>query len=334
VALARQVADKLNGLASSPKDVRFVFYFAGHGYSSVGDDLNFMVFRDASMLDRKALGVADLLINLGTFMPPRKMHPFLLIDACRNEVFQTEQLAAAKTVAKAMNSSPGYFISYAVAKGNTARDDDNRFMTFLKPELKEHGMSINSICEAARDEATLSRQLWVGDGPQCTGDSSQIASNQFFRLPSDELCESAFSSIWQLMDRRRDVLPRRKFMERLAFADPAACEIWSREVRTHSQQCPAALQQRFSPHFSSCSAAVQVSTLEAPVPDPIEVIGQTRIAQAGAPVADIDGVLTRVTTSIPDIETASPRRQFRAAKSTEAVKPAWTDVVVANKNVG
>jgi uncharacterized caspase-like protein len=164
-------------LREAGKDATGLFYYAGHGVQSFGN--NYLLPVDTSLSDQ-----ADLdLVAIEAQTVLRQMHSarnktnIVILDACRNNPF--ENIAAFNDNGLAEMKAPtGTFLAYATAPGAVAYDgntDNSPFSAALAQEITAPGQPIEQMFKNVR-VAVLEQT----EGEQTPWDTSSLTSDFAF----------------------------------------------------------------------------------------------------------------------------------------------------------
>lgn len=137
---------------SSGKSTDAIFYYAGHGIESSGQ--NFLLPTDFSSsnlssfkIERQAISLSEVLSQLSRVAD----RTIVILDACRDDPFSDQQ-AAARSVARARFASPpslatGTIVFYCAGLNQTAKD----FLPTDDPLERGNGVCTRFIIETLRD---------------------------------------------------------------------------------------------------------------------------------------------------------------------------------------
>lgn len=164
--MRKALADFSNRLKSAGPSGVAMFYYAGHGIQSGGE--NYLLPVDISIQREADLGTAGIRANeiLAAMEDAKSATKIIVLDACRNNPFKnTLGAGAPKGLADMSLGNTDFFVSYAATAGNVAYDGDgghSPYATALARRLETPNMDISNTFRLVRvdvSDATSNRQL-------------------------------------------------------------------------------------------------------------------------------------------------------------------------------
>lgn len=155
-----------------------LFYYSGHGVNAQGR--NFLIPVDASVQseDEVALESVDLNDFLRTMESSASRVNIVILDACRNNPFQSSFRSASRGLT--MVAAPtGTYVAFSTAPGEVAEDGDGANSTYTKAlaeAIRKPGLPLEGTFKEVRRlvrQATRERQV--------TWDSSSIEGDFYFQ---------------------------------------------------------------------------------------------------------------------------------------------------------
>lgn len=198
----RAVADFGRRLRSEGPDTVGLFYFAGHGVQSFGQ--NYLLPVDASLSDAADLDLVALEANavLRQMASARNATNIMILDACRNNPFVTVRDLNDNGLAE-MNASKGMFLSYATGPGAVALDgsgSNSPFSAALAEAMRIEGMPIEQVFKTVRV-----RVLEETGGLQTPWVTSLLTTDFAFRTAAPKTPEQlAEERLWTSVKETRD----------------------------------------------------------------------------------------------------------------------------------
>ncbi len=168
-------------LVNGPKDQTVgLFYFAGHGLQSEGE--NYLVPVDANIeyeddIARQCFPVQKIV--LGNMERSNSRMNILILDACRNNPFPGTSRTVTGGLTE-MRKARGSFIAYATAPGSTASDGVGRnglYTQELLRALQKSGLTLEQVFKEVRVNV-----LRLSGEKQSTWDNSNITGEFYFNF--------------------------------------------------------------------------------------------------------------------------------------------------------
>ncbi len=162
--LRRALRDFADRLAASGGDAIAVFYYAGHGIQL--DGINYLIPTDAKIKAARdvifeGVSLADI---LSTIEEAHGGTNIIILDACRDNPFQSSKRGAARGLAQ-INAPNGSLIAYSTAPGQVAEDGsgaNSPYSEALARQLLVSGLTIEQVFKSVRvavSETTRGRQV-------------------------------------------------------------------------------------------------------------------------------------------------------------------------------
>lgn len=317
------------------KDIRVLLYFAGHGFRR--KDANYVVFSETfkSEFDPEEILAAsrqvnDLLADLKDFA---RVHPFLVIDACRTAI-PLDLQPGARGVGHEANDGdtlpdfPGYYVVYSTSDGRAAADEGPRFMDHFKGEIDAWGRDFSGIF-------TQTQTLLKATQRATAFGNTELAA-QRWRSSGDSVCDRALHSLAaDLIHTCGGNRPSAACFKEVEPSD-LGCNMWN-FINFQQTVTPSCRRLLASPAFQNYGRACQVAVAAADLE-----IGRTQIALTGLNTGEARGALAKgrydafVTKVVAaaDISDVGGVRGTRASGGFRAVaspRPDWNDLLLTAK---
>lgn len=177
-AMKRAISNLGQRLEQAGRGSTGLFYFAGHGMQSRGQ--NFLIPIGAAIereadLELEAVAADTVLSQM---VDARATTNILILDACRNTPILRSFRSGERGLAR-MQAPNGSFISYSTAPGSVAYDGDGRYSPFadaLSKELITSGQPIEATFRKVRKSVLTST-----DGRQTPWDASSLTDTFLFK---------------------------------------------------------------------------------------------------------------------------------------------------------
>ncbi|WP_368484093.1 caspase domain-containing protein [Phaeobacter sp. HF9A] len=227
VELKRAIAQFGRSLRAESEETVGLFYYAGHGVQSFGNNYLLPVdvaLNDAADLDLVAVEAQSVLRQMAS---ARNATNIVILDACRNNPFMNVSELNDNGLAE-MQAPTGTFLSYATAPGDVAMDgaDGNSpFTKALAQEMRKANEPIEQVLKQVR-RAVLDET----DGRQTPWDSSSLVRDFVFneKQAEEELsgsaAEIAEEQLWTMAQESRDAVQLMLFLRaygKSPYADQA-----------------------------------------------------------------------------------------------------------------
>ena len=218
-------------LRAGGKETTGLFYFAGHGVQSFGNNYLLPVdteLEDAADLDLVALEAGSILRQM--FSAKNKTN-IVILDACRNNPFDHLPDFGDNGLAE-MKAPTGTYLAYATSPGNIALDgsgDNSPFTSALADAMETPGLPIEQVFKQVRVSV-----LEQTNGLQTPWDTSSLTNQFYFNEPivlsEEEMVEKGLWDSAKLSDDMLQVMlflrnyPEGKFSDeaRLLLAEKVA----------------------------------------------------------------------------------------------------------------
>ncbi|WP_226778953.1 caspase family protein [Oceaniglobus trochenteri] len=194
VTLNRAIAQFGRELRGAGEDTTGLFYYAGHGVQSFGN--NYLLPTDVALTDAADLPLVGIQAQavLRQMASARNRTNIVILDACRDNPF--EEIASLNDNGLAEMKAPtGTFLSYSTAPGAVALDGlegNSPFTAALARHLEEPGLAIEQLFKSVRIDV-----LRATNGRQVPWDTSSLTGDFQFTpaLPVDPQ-EQAAEALW------------------------------------------------------------------------------------------------------------------------------------------
>ncbi|SHH00721.1 caspase family protein [Marivita hallyeonensis] len=202
IEMIRALAQFGRDLRSGGEDTTGLFYYAGHGVQSFGNNYLLPVdvaLEDAADLDLQGVEAQAVLRQMAS---ARNRTNFVILDACRNNPFADMADFDAPGLAE-MKAPTGTFLSYATAPGGVALDglgENSPFTTALAQEIVKPGVPAEQMFKQVR-VAVLEKTA----GQQTPWDTSSLTSNfKFVDAPVETSEDLAARQLWESVQATAD----------------------------------------------------------------------------------------------------------------------------------
>ncbi len=191
-------------LRAGGKETTGLFYFAGHGVQSFGNNYLLPVdteLEDAADLDLVALEASSILRQM--FSAKNKTN-IVILDACRNNPFDHIPEFGDNGLAE-MKAPTGTYLAYATSPGNVALDGsgaNSPFTSALADAMSTPGLPIEQVFKQVRVSV-----LEQTNGMQTPWDTSSLTNQFYFNEPivlSEE--EQVEKGLWESAKLSDDML--------------------------------------------------------------------------------------------------------------------------------
>lgn len=189
-------------LRSGGPETTGLFYYAGHGVQSFGN--NYLLPVDVSLenaadLDLQGVEAQAVLRQMAS---ARNRTNFVILDACRNNPFSDMADFDAPGLAE-MKAPTGTFLSYATAPGAVALDgtgQNSPFTLALAQEITKPGLPAEQMFKQVRVAVLEETQ-----GLQTPWDTSSLTNNfTFVDAPVEDPAALAARQLWNSVQATRD----------------------------------------------------------------------------------------------------------------------------------
>ena len=191
-------------LRAGGKETTGLFYYAGHGVQSFGNNYLLPVdisLTDAADLDLVAVEAGSVLRQM---FSARNNTNIVILDACRNNPFDNLPEFGGNGLAE-MRAPTGTYLAYATAPGEVALDgvDGNSpFTSALAEEMQVAGAPIEQVFKNVRNKV-----IETTNGEQTPWDTSSLTRQFFFTPPVVEDPELvAERKMWESVNDTGDML--------------------------------------------------------------------------------------------------------------------------------
>lgn len=204
VTLNRAIAQFGHDLRTSGSDATGLFYYAGHGVQSFGN--NYLLPVDAHLTDAADVGLVAVQAEtvLRQMFSARNKTNIVILDACRNNPFEDIPDMDDNGLAE-MKAPTGTFLAYSTAPGAVALDGTDRnspFTQALVQQIAVPGQPIEQVFKATRVAV-----LQATGNAQTPWDTSSLTNEFYFVPPDTRSAETlAAQSLWEQVKATRDPL--------------------------------------------------------------------------------------------------------------------------------
>ena len=227
VDLKRAIAQFGRSLRERDEDAVGLFYYAGHGVQSFGNNYLLPVdvsLSDAADLDLVAIEAQSVLRQMAS---ARNTTNIVILDACRNNPFENVTELNDNGLAE-MQAPTGTFLAYATAPGAVALDGtegNSPFTQALAREMKAANQPIEQVLKRVRRSV-----LDHTDGRQTPWDTSSLVSDFVFNAVTSDRAADASDAViaerqlWSMARDSQDVVQLMLFLRsygQSAYADDA-----------------------------------------------------------------------------------------------------------------
>jgi hypothetical protein len=222
IEMKRALSDFGRNLRSGGADTTGLFYYAGHGVQSFGNNYLLPVdvsLNDAADLDLEGVEAQSVLRQMAS---ARNRTNFVILDACRNNPFENMAEFDSPGLAE-MKAPTGTFLSYATSPGAVALDglgQNSPFTTALAREMTKPGVAVEQMFKQVRVSV-----LEQTNGLQTPWDTSSLTNNfTFVNAPTENPEDLAARQLWESVQATKDPVQIMLFLRGYpdsAFADDA-----------------------------------------------------------------------------------------------------------------
>ncbi|MQQ10091.1 peptidase C14, caspase catalytic subunit p20 [Epibacterium sp. SM1979] len=178
ITMKRAIAQFGRDLRTAGEETTGLFYYAGHGVQSFGN--NYLLPVDVALLDAADLDLVAVEAQsvLRQMASARNRTNIVILDACRNNPFETVAELDQNGLAE-MKAPTGSFVAYATAPGEVAFDGEGSnspFTAALVRQMDVPGLQIEQAFKNVRRDVLSQSQ-----GLQTPWDTSSLVSDFSFR---------------------------------------------------------------------------------------------------------------------------------------------------------
>ena len=211
IEMKRAIAQFGRELRKAGSDATGLFYYAGHGVQSFGNNYLLPVdvaLSDAADLDLVAVEAQSVLRQMAS---ARNRTNIVILDACRNNPFSEIPDLNDNGLAE-MKAPTGTFLAYATAPGGVAMDglgDNSPFTEAVVKHIQEPGQPIEQLFKQVRRSV-----LTQSNGLQTPWDASSLVSDFLFvdQPVTPKPVESGELQVWRSVQATRDPLQLTLFL--------------------------------------------------------------------------------------------------------------------------
>lgn len=222
VEMKQALSDFGRNLRNGGPDTTGLFYYAGHGVQSFGNNYLLPVdvsLSDAADLDLQGVEAQSVLRQMAS---ARNRTNFVILDACRNNPFEDMAEFDSPGLAE-MKAPTGTFLSYATSPGAVALDglgQNSPFTTALAREMTRPGLPVEQMFKQVRVSV-----LEQTNGLQTPWDTSSLTNDfTFVNAPVEDPEDLAARSLWESVQATKDPVQIMLFLRGYpdsAYADDA-----------------------------------------------------------------------------------------------------------------
>lgn len=202
IEMKRALSDFGRSLRNGGADTTGLFYYAGHGVQSFGNNYLLPVdvsLSDAADLDLEGVEAQSVLRQMAS---ARNRTNFVILDACRNNPFENMAEFDSPGLAE-MKAPTGTFLSYATSPGAVALDglgQNSPFTTALAREMTKPGVPVEQMFKQVRISV-----LEQTNGLQTPWDTSSLTNNfTFVNAPQENPEDFAARQLWDSVQATKD----------------------------------------------------------------------------------------------------------------------------------
>ncbi|WIY27809.1 caspase family protein [Parasedimentitalea psychrophila] len=203
IDMKRAIAQFGRDLRKAGSDATGLFYYAGHGVQSFGNNYLLPVdvtLSDAADLDLVAVEAQSVLRQMAS---ARNRTNIVILDACRNNPFSDISELNDNGLAE-MKAPTGTFLAYATAPGSVALDGQDQNSPFTKAVVEQilvPGQPIEQLFKQVRRSV-----LKQSNGLQTPWDASSLVSDfRFVEKPEQPTqAQAGELQVWQSVQATRD----------------------------------------------------------------------------------------------------------------------------------
>lgn len=203
IDMKRAIAQFGRDLRNAGSDATGLFYYAGHGVQSFGNNYLLPVdvsLSDAADLDLVAVEAQSVLRQMAS---ARNRTNIVILDACRNNPFSDISELNDNGLAE-MKAPTGTFLAYATAPGSVALDGVDKNSPFTKAlveQIQVPGQPIEQLFKQVRRSV-----LTQSNGLQTPWDASSLVSDfRFVDKPEEPIpAQAGELQVWQSVEATRD----------------------------------------------------------------------------------------------------------------------------------
>jgi len=204
VTMNRAIGQFGRDLRNAGADATGLFYYAGHGVQSFGN--NYLLPVDAQLTDAADVGLVAVQAEsvLRQMFSARNKTNIVILDACRNNPFEDIPDMDDNGLAE-MKAPTGTFLAYSTAPGAVALDGadaNSPFTKALVQQIEVPGQPIEQVFKATRVAV-----LEATGNAQTPWDTSSLTSAFYFVPPAPVSSDAAAAqSLWASVQATRDPL--------------------------------------------------------------------------------------------------------------------------------
>ncbi|MEP2714929.1 caspase family protein [Pseudophaeobacter sp.] len=245
IEMKRAIAQFGRDLRAAGSEATGLFYYAGHGVQSFGNNYLLPVdvaLSDAADLDLMAVEAQSVLRQMAS---ARNRTNLVILDACRNNPFENVADLDESGLAE-MKAPTGTFLAYATAPGGVALDGqgvNSPFTLAVAEQISVPGQPVEQAFKEVRRTVLAQSQ-----GQQTPWDTSSLVSDFMFAAAPEErvltVSETEELQLWRSVQAARDPVQLMLFLRGYpdgAFAGEARAllaEVMAEELSTGAE--PAA----------------------------------------------------------------------------------------------
>ncbi|WP_238705183.1 caspase family protein [Parasedimentitalea marina] len=268
IEMKRAIAQFGRDLRGAGSDATGLFYYAGHGVQSFGNNYLLPVdvsLSDAADLDLVAVEAQSVLRQMAS---ARNRTNIVILDACRNNPFSDISELNDNGLAE-MKAPTGTFLAYATAPGSVALDGVDKNSPFTKAVVEQiltPGQPIEQLFKQVRRSV-----LKQSNGMQTPWDASSLVSDfRFVEKPDEPTpAEADELQVWQSVQATRDPIQLTLFLRGYPngeYADAARLllsEVIAAELAPPAQEAAVPLSDAENLMFQTAQVDGSLAAYEA-----------------------------------------------------------------------
>lgn len=312
--MKQAIADFGRKLRAAGPETTGLFYYAGHGVQSQGN--NYLLPVDGFIRDEADLDLVGVEAEwvLRQLYSARIRTSIVILDACRDNPFEALNGRLKEGLAE-MKAPTGSFISYATAPGNVALDGlegNSPFTAALARNMSVPNTPIEAVFKNVRIEVLEKTQ-----GAQTPWDSSSLTGDFFFQeAEAKPDANLAATNLWNSVKATEDSVQVMLFLR--AYPDSV-----------HSQDARGLLLTLMDQELNNAPKVEEPEVVEAPAPtgpSPREM-ELFEAAQASGALEDLEAYIAEFPTgvfidfAVSEIEAIRAKEEVQVAAAVPVEEP-------------
>jgi len=195
LVMNRAIAQFGRDLRAAGEETTGLFYYAGHGVQSFGN--NYLLPIDVMLTDAADLPLVGIEAQavLRQMASARNRTNIVILDACRDNPFETIASLDDNGLAE-MKAPTGTFLAYATAPGAVALDGlsgNSPFTAALAQRMSQPGLPLEQVFKSVRNDV-----LRTTNGRQVPWDTSSLTQDfQFIEVTPEDPAAQAAQRLWE-----------------------------------------------------------------------------------------------------------------------------------------